>query len=194
MRTVRRLLVAGALLGLAACQSISAVPAGPLKVGSAEMTLGRQWADVSPLLLGANKKVRVLSIDGPLLNRLYVTDGLLVGEPLVKALTKEKPTPKLRADMNSSERIEFVADSIAAAGYLRVETSRPRPAKFGARTAVRFDLSARTEDGLDVKGTALAAEADGKSYFVIYLAPGEHYFQASLPEVEAVMASAHPRA
>jgi hypothetical protein len=193
MRFLRLFLAAGVLLSLAACQSISAVPAGPMKLGGAEVTLGRQWADVSTLLSGANKKVRVLSIDGPLLNRLYVTDGLAVGEPLVKSAAKEKPTPKLRAGMNSSERMEFVADSISAMGYQRVETARPRPAKFGAQSAVRFDLSARTEEGLDVKGTALAAEVNGKSYFLIYLAPGEHYFQATLPEVEAVMGSARPR-
>lgn len=194
MQTLRLLLVCGALIGLTACQSISAVPAGSMKLGAAEVTLGRQWSNVSPLLPGSHKKVTVLSIDGPLLNRLYVTHGLTVGEALVKAPSKEKPTPKLRAGMNNSERMEFVADSISAIGYLRVETARPRPAKFGEQSAIRFDLAARTEDGLEVKGTALAAEAGGKTYFVIYLAPGEHYFQASLPEVEAIMASARPRA
>jgi hypothetical protein len=194
MPTLRPLLVAGALLGLAACQSITAVPAGPMKLGTAEVSLGRQWADVSPLLAGANKKVKVLSIDGPLLNRLYVTDGLAAGESLVKTATKEKPTPKLRAGMNSSERMEFVADSITAMGYQRVATARPRPTRFGGQTAVRFDITARTEDGLDVLGTALAAEAGGKSYFVIYLAPAEHYYQAGLSEVEQVIASAKPRA
>lgn len=194
MLTLRSALVATALLGLAACQSIPAVPPGPMKLGATEAELSREWSDVSVLLPGANKKVKVLSIDGPLLNRLYVTDGLAVGESLVKTATKEQPTPKLRAGMNSSERMEFVADSIAAMGYQRVETSRPRPAKFGAQTGVRFDLIARTEEGLDVKGTALAAEAGGKSYFVIYIAPGEHYFQANLPDAEAVMASARPKA
>ncbi|HEX7884665.1 MAG TPA: hypothetical protein VF474_01695 [Phenylobacterium sp.] len=194
MRALRPFLAAGVLLGLAACQSIPAVPAGPMTLGAAEVTLGREWSNVSALLPGANKKVTVLSIDGPLLNRLYVTDGLAVGDSLVKKAAKEKPTPKLRAGMNSSERMEFVADSIAAMGYQRVETTKPRPARFGGEMAVRFDLSARTEDGLEVRGAALAAETGGKSYFVIYMAPGEHYFEASLPEVEAVMASAKPRA
>lgn len=194
MHALRPLLIAGALSGLAACQSITAVPAGPMKLGSAEVALGRQWSDISPLLAGSNKKVKVLSIDGPLLNRLYVTDGLVVGDSLVKAATKEKPTPKLRAGMNSSERIEFVADSITAMGYQRVATAKPRPSRFGGQTGVRFDITARTEDGLDVLGTALAAESGGRSYFVIYLAPAEHYYQAGLAEVEQVIASARPRA
>ena len=194
MRALRPLLAAGGLLALAACSSISAVPPGPMKVGGAQVTLGREWSDVSPILAGGVKKVKVLSIDGPLLNRLYVTDGLAVGEAFIKSPMKEKPTPKLRAGMNSAERMEFVADSIAAMGYQRVQTAKPRPARFGDQTAVRFDIAARTDDGLDVMGTALAAEVGGRSYFVLYLAPAEHYFQAALPEVEQVMASARPGA
>lgn len=194
MRSFPPVLAVVALLALAACSSISKAPAGPLKVGDSRVTLGRDWSDVSVLLPGQTKKVKVLSIDGPLLNRLYVTDGLAVGESLVKAPAKEKPTPKLRAGMNSSERMEFVADSISAMGYQRVATAKPRPAKFGGGSAVRFDITARTDDGLDVLGTGLAAEANGKSYFVLYLAPAEHYFQAALPEVEKVMASAGPAA
>lgn len=192
MRALRPLLAAGALLALGACASISNVPAGPMKVGSAEVTLGRDWSDISTIMTGSVKKVRVLSIDGPLLNRLYVTDGLSAGEALIKAPSKDKPTPTLRDGMNSSERMEFVADSVAAMGYQRVETQRPRPARFGDAPAVRFDISARTEEGLDVLGTAMAAETGKKSYFVLYLAPAEHYYQASLPEVEKVIASARP--
>lgn len=192
MRALRPLLAAGALLAVSACAAISNVPAGPMKVGSAEVTLGRDWSDISTIMTGSVKKVRVLSIDGPLLNRLYVTDGLSAGESLIKAPSKDRPTPTLREGMNSSERMEFVADSVAAMGYQRVETQRPRPAKFGDASGVRFDISARTEDGLDVLGTAMAAEAGKKSYFVLYLAPAEHYFQAGLPEVEKVIASARP--
>jgi hypothetical protein len=194
MRALRSLLAAGGLLALAACTSITAVPPGPMHVGATQVTLGRQWSDISPVMAGGLKKVRVLSIDGPLLNRLYVTDGLAEGESLIKPPAKEKPTPRLRAGMNSSERMEFVADSIAAMNYQRVETAKPRPAKFGDQTAVRFDITARTDDGLDVMGTALAAEVGGKSYFVLYLAPAEHYYQAGLAEVEQVMASARPGA
>lgn len=192
MRITRPLLAAAAVLALAACEAIPKAPAGPYKAGASQVTLGRDWSDVSVLLAGGLKKVKVLSIDGPILNRLYITDGLAAGESLVKSPSKERPTPKLRAGMNSSERMEFVADSIAAMGYQRVETMKPRPAKFGEQQAVRFDISARTEDGLDVQGTALASEAAGKTAFVLFLAPAEHYFQASLPEVEKVMASARP--
>jgi hypothetical protein len=178
---------------LAGCAGITSLPPGPTRVGGTEITLGRQWSDVSILMPGRSNKVRLLSIDGPLLNRLYVTDGLVPGDYLVKPAHKEQPTPVIRADMTVSERIEFVTDSVVAMDYLRVEASRPRPATLEGQPAVRFDISATSRDGLDVKGSALASEVKGKTYVVIYLAPAEHYYEATLTEAEAIMASIKAR-
>jgi hypothetical protein len=195
MRTLRPgLLLAVTAALLASCGGIPRVAPGPLKVGSAQVTVGRNWSDVTALLPGASKKVRVLSIDGPLLNRLYVTDGLAPGDYLVKRQAKERPTPLIRSDMTVTERIEFVADSLSAMDYQRVETSRPRPATLNGKPGVRFDIAAKTEDGLDIKGAAVAAEVEGRTYLVVYLAPQQHYYEATLAEVEAIMASARPGA
>ena len=180
------------LVLLAGCSAIGHAPAGRYNVGAAQYTLGRSWSDVSKILPGRTPKVRVLSIDGPLLNRLYVSDALRPGDSLIKRASKETPTPTLRAGMTGQERMEFVADSMSAAGYQRVETSRPRQAPFGQARAVRFDLSARTNDGLDIKGIAQAAEVAGKTYVAIYLAPAEHYYAATVADAEQVIASALP--
>ena len=127
-KIVRSLLVAG-LLGLSACSSVTSAPAGPYKLGAAQVSLGRQWSDLSAITPNRVKRLRVLSIDGPLLNTLYLTEGLSVGEALVRAPSKERPTPRVRAGMTSSERIEFVTESVAAMGYQRVESARPRAGK-----------------------------------------------------------------
>lgn len=188
LRTLIVALVATSLL--AGCAGITKAPAGPAKVGSTQVTLGRDWSDVSALMVGRSKKVRLLSLDGPLLNRLYVSDGLTPGDYLVKPVAKERPTPVVRADMSVSERIEFVVDSVSAMGFQRVEAGKPRPAPVGGHPGVRFDLTAKTSEGLDLAGSALAAEAGGKTYVVIYLAAAEHYYAANLSEVESIMASA----
>jgi hypothetical protein len=141
-------------------------------------------------MVGRPKNVRLLSIDGPLLNRLYLTDGLAPGEFLLKPARKEQPTPTYRAGMAPTELVEFVADSVAALDYQRVETSNLRPTKFGGDNAIRFDISAQTTEGLNIAGTAMVAETGGKLYVVLYLAPREHYFAANLAEVEQIMASA----
>lgn len=180
-----------AALALAACASVSSAPVGAFKVGDAyEVALGREWSDISAVMTGKTKKVRLLSIDGPLLNRLYLTDGLVPGDYLINPAAKERPTPVIRQDMSATERLEFVTDSVAALEYQRVQLARPRAAKFGEAPAVRFDLNAQTKEGLEMRGTGVIAQKDGKIYVLLYLAPAEHYFQVTLPEVETVMASA----
>jgi hypothetical protein len=191
MRRFRAYVAAlAATAALAGCAAITSVPPGPTKVGGAQVTLGREWSDISILMNGRSKKVRLLSIDGPMLNRLYVTDGLSPGDYLIKPAAKERPTPVVRADMTVTERIEFVTDSIAAMDYQRVETSRPGATTLDGQPAVRVDVAAKTKEGLDVKGAALVSQVRGKTYVVIYMAPAEHYFDATLSEVEAIMASA----
>lgn len=188
---IMRVAAVVSVLALAGCETVVLAPAGPLAVGQdQQVTLGRNWSDVSAVTYPRVKKVKLLTIDGPLLNRLYLTEGLAVGDKIVGSVSKERPTPVVRSGMSATERMEFVADSVAAMDYQRVQTAKPRPAKIGEASGVRFDLTAQTKDGLDIQGTSVVVEQGGKLYVILYLAPAEHYFQAGLAEVEAIMASA----
>lgn len=180
-----------ALLALGGCVSIADAPAGAYKVsGTYQVTLGREWSDISPVMLGQPKTVKLLTIDGPALNRLYVTDGLAPGAFIVKPAKKELPTPTYRAGMTPNELAEFVVDTVVALDYEKAEMTGIKPARFGAVDALRVDVKAVTPAGLQMSGTSLVAESGGKLYVILYLAPSEHYFGATLPEVEGVMASA----
>src|SRR5213075_2596856 len=88
----------GALaLALSACATVVDAPAGAYKVGTAyEVTLGGDWSDISKVMTGRPANVHLLSIDGPLLDRLYLTEGLAAGDFLVKSTAKDKPTPVYR--------------------------------------------------------------------------------------------------
>ncbi len=190
-RMLKRATVGALVLALAACAAITAAPAGSYQVASGyTVTLGRQWSDLSAAVVGRPKKVKMLSIDGIFLNRLYLVDGLAPDEFMVKAPSKDKPTPTYRTGMSPTELVEFVADSTSALGYQRVETSKLRPASLGGADAIRFDIDAQTPEGLDIAGTAVVAERAGKLYVNLYLAPKEHYYEAYLPEVENIFASA----
>ncbi len=195
-RTVRHAILiaaAAAALWLSGCASIPTAPTGLYAVGQAyHVRLGRDWSDLSHVIGGASSKVKVLTLDGPLLNRLYLTEGLVPGDSLVRRPRSDHANPPYRAHMSSSELVEFVADSVSAQGFQRVETSNLRPAAFLTAAALRFDLAAVTQQGLDMQGTAQAAEVDGKLYVLLYLAPREHYFAASLNEVERIFASVAP--
>ena len=181
---------AAALIGLAGCSTISSVPAGPMSMGEhVRVESPQAWSDVSSLVTQKSAKVRVLSIDGPLLNRLYLVQGLATGEGLLKPQGKDNRVPTFRPDMSPSEEVELISDSVAAFGYLRVETAKLRPARLGGADAVRFDISAETEDGLDIRGAAEVALVNGKLFSIIYLAPSEHYFSETLPIVESIFHS-----
>lgn len=187
----RPAIVGAAALILAACATVSSAPVGAYEVGSDyRVTLGHEWSNISAIMPGRSKKVHLLSVDGPLLNRLYLTDGLTPGEYMLKPARKERPTPTYKANMAPTELVEFVADSVAALDYQRVETANLRPTKFGDASGIRFDLTAQTAEGLDMAGTATVAESGGRLYVILYVAPKEHYFAAGLPEVEQIMASA----
>jgi hypothetical protein len=190
-RILRHAAAAAVLLLATACATVTSAPAGAFKVGEGyQVMLGREWSDVSQIMNGRPKNVRLLSVDGPMLNRLYLSDGLAPGEFLVRPTAKEKPTPTYHKGMAPTELVEFVADSVSALDYQRVETTGLRPMKLAGADGLRFDIKAKTREGLEISGAAAVADIGGKLYVVLYLAPQEHYFQATLPEVEAVMTSA----
>lgn len=189
MKTMIKLTTAalGAAALLAGCSPIALAPAGAYKVGAGTVTLDRPWNDISGLWVGRPEKVRLLSLDGPLLNRLYVTDGLESGDAIVRSPRRETRTPVYADAMSVTEQVEFVGESVTALGYERVATSGVRPVELNGQRAVRFDIEAATGEGLDIRGIGQAAKRDGKLYVAIYLAPAEHYFEAARPSAENAM-------
>lgn len=178
-------------LALTACVTVTEAPSGQLDAGAYSITLGRSWSDVSQVMLNRPKYVRLLTLDGPLLNRLYLVDGLEPGQFIVKPARKEQPTPTYRTGMSPTELVELIADSVSALEFQRVETQNLRPAKVGDADGLSFDISAMTKEGLQVSGRAAAAERDSQLYVLLFLAPAEHYFTAVLPEVENIFGSVH---
>lgn len=191
LRAIKSALIATlASLCIAACAVIPEAPVGAYSVGkSYQINLIQPWNDVSLIMTARPAKVRLLSLDGPLLNRLYLTDGLMPGDFMVKPAAKERPTPVYRKAMSANERVEFVSDSVAALDYRNIQTTALRPGKFGTHSALRFDLTAQTSEGLDMSGTALISEIEGKAYVLVFLAPREHYYGAQQAEVEDIFNS-----
>lgn len=179
-----------ALASLAACSPISLAPAGVYSVGGApSVTLDRPWNDVSALWIGKPRKMRLLSLDGLLLNRLYLSEGLVDGDFIVRPARREATTPIYSADMSITEQVEFIANSVTALDYERVETSAVRPLEVAGERAVRFEITAQTKEGLNIRGLGQVLKRDEKLFVAIYLAPAEHYYEASRGAAEAAMSS-----
>lgn len=180
--------VSAALLATAACgPTIVLAPTGAYAVGKdSRTTLNRDWSDATAI--SGLTKVRMLTIDGPLLNRLYLSEGLVPGDYLAPPVRKaEATTPTYAAAMSVTEQVEFVANSVEAFGYQRVATSNVRPVTINDQRGVRFDIDTVSPDGLNYKGRGQVVKANDKLYVAIYIAAEEHYFQTSLASAEAAM-------
>lgn len=187
-RLTRRAVLGGAVL-LTGCAT-SVEVSGDYKAGRAfTMSLDRSWSDISAVMPYKPKNVRLLSVDGPLLNRLYVLAGLEPGESLVGPRDRDTPRPQFRADMSDTETVEFITDCVAAMEFQAPEASNLRPQSFGGAPGVRFDLTTRTAEGLNFSGTALTARVRDRLNALLYLAPQEHYYNSLLANVEATFAS-----
>jgi hypothetical protein len=188
-KTLRRLaavVLAGSLLS--GCVAVSLAPAGPYAIGSeANVQLDRAWNDASAIWTNRPKKVRMLTLDGPALNRLYLTEGLVEGDVMARSPRRESHTPVYSASMTVSEQVEFVAQSLTALGYERVETAGLRPENVNGVRAARFDIKASTTEGLQISGVGQVLRHNDKLYVAAYMAPTEHYFEASRASAENAM-------
>ena len=194
---MKRLILSAALsplLLLAACANGPVLaPTGNFAAGQASVSLDRNWTDVSKMYFGGvGKKVHLLTIDGLELNRLMVSEGLTPDDPLtISAEGDSKAHRALRGkgDMSLTEQMEFVSDSVSQLDYHKVETANPQPVTISGVRGVRFEVTGVTTKGLNMKGMAQAVSKGGLNYYVVYLAPAEHYYDASLKNAVAVMHS-----
>ena len=97
MITRRHLLVGAGAVALVGCATNSGEVMGAYtRVGSFNVNFGRRWSDITFMLASRPRNMRLLSIDGPLLNRLYLV-ALEPGESLLRPRDNDTPRPIYRA-------------------------------------------------------------------------------------------------
>ena len=121
-------------------------------------------------------------------NSLQFTSALADGDALYDLPGREE-VPRFRANMSESEVMEFVVDSLAAAGAQKIEASGLAPAPFGPRPGFRFDLAYQSGSGLDKLGMAIGTLKDGELYLIIFTGAAQHYYPKYKPAVDALFAS-----
>ena len=182
-------------LALAGCVGIVAAQ-GTYRIGDAyTVQLDRVWSDATTLMSANPRHVMFFTRNGWALDRLYMTNGLPVGQALVSEVsrnqrrTDDKQVPLVRAGMSELELVEFVADSMAFWDMQQIQTDEVRPASFGPHEGVAFDISARRPNGLDMKATGVAAQAGDKVYLLLFISTREHYFDTLKADVDRIAAS-----
>jgi hypothetical protein len=177
----RRLVLLGPL-ALAACASLRDPAPGQFRIGGRfSVTLHRTWSDFTP---DNARGYRLISINGPALDRLYLVAGLradwdLSHRPL--AFSGD------RADLGGR-----IAALVVTLGYEAPVIMEMRAALFAGAEGARVAFTTTAGAGLAFAGVAFAAERDGLLDLGLFIAAREHYFAAVLRDAEATMVSATP--
>lgn len=174
------------LVLLAACTGYRAVGPGPVSIGALSVQPASPWNKAPIKFAGREFWTR----EGVYLDHIIFIDGLPDGKPLF-VVDKRAEFGLFRAHMLPSDVMELTESSLAKLyGSALIETRNLRPAPFGNKPGFRFDYGYVSALDVPMKGLAAGAIIDGRLYLILYEAAETHYFEAGLPEVEALIRSA----
>lgn len=210
MRGMTRLALLGAgAMALAGCSSLGAGEYGisdyalvrvkRVEVGNGTMSVAapRQWNRYRSTGYYDVREVEDWTLNGPYLDGISFVTGLKSGRYLVyQRKSAEQQVPKFREDMTPPEIAAMLESLFRVRGgtvEFRTLSLQPRPF-LGAANGFQFDYEHLDSDELWRKGRAVGAVINGRLYLVLLDAAKSHYYPETLPDFEAIVASARLRA
>jgi hypothetical protein len=202
MRKTILMLLAASML--TACSSVggegfgyggySLVNVKEIRVGddSLAVTPPRQWNKISARLFTDIRAVEDWTQNGPYLDGISFVTGLKDGKALVYQRSRDdRQVPKFRSNMTPPE-IAAMVESLfrVRGGAIDFTTTSLTPRPFLGTNGFQYDFEHLDGDEVRRRGRAVGAIVDGKLYMILYDAARMHYFNASLPDFEAIVASA----
>lgn len=182
-----RIAIAIALLALlAACSGGGPlVKPGPNQAGS-NLTIDSpiEWTRFSAM------RQQLWTIDGPLLNSLHLIPQVRPNEFIFlgRRQTTYRPDGAFyKPGMRPDEIGELIADGMRAAGAVNVQVRNLRPASFGGREGIRFEMSLANEEGLKYEAQAAAFEHERGLALALFYAPGEYYYPRDAETVSRML-------
>ena len=132
--------------------------------------------------------------NGPLLDTVAFVGGLPDGSTLVRQEKKaDQKVPTFRADMSPQDLVSMIESSYRIGGVSVFDVTSVEPSPFIGRTAIKMDYSYVQGDGLPRKGRCVMSVSDSKLYLMKLEGAASHYFDASMAEFDAMVASASKR-
>lgn len=198
--------VAALLLSLPACTGIGGegggfglgnytlVRAREVGVGnnSLRVTPPREWNKQRGQLFVDIREVEDWTQNGPLLDGISFVTGLKSGETLVRQTRRnDRQVPKYRSNMTAPE-ITAMLESLfrVRGGTVDFKTLGLAPRPFLGQPGFQFDYEHLDGDEVWRRGRAVGATVDGRLYLILVDAARAHYYDAVLPDFEAITASA----
>jgi hypothetical protein len=204
LKSASKLTLAAISLALGACSSVgggeygfsdySAVPVRRVSVGDRTMVVSapRPWNRHRPILFEDIRQVEDWTLNGPLLDGISFVTGLKNGKSLIRQRrSASQQVPMFRSDMTPPEVAAMIESLYRVRGGsvdFRTLSLRPRP--FLGANGFQLDYEHLDDDELWRRGRAVGAVIDGRLYLILIDAARSHYWDAALPDFEALVASA----
>ena len=205
MKRLKRLSLLAAALPVAACSSLGGesgisdytlVRVHRVNVGDGGMSVvaPRPWNERRrSILFDDVREVEDWTLNGPILDGISFVTGMKSGRYLIRQRkSADQQVPKFRSDMTPPE-IAAMLESLyrvrGGAVDFRTLSLQPRPF-LGSANGFQLDYEHLDTDELWRKGRVVGAVIDGRLYMILLDAARSHYYNATLPDFEAIVASA----
>jgi hypothetical protein len=131
------------------------------------------------------------TLNGPLLDAMAFVGGLPDGKSLLKQKSKDdRQVPLFRADMSPQDLVSMLEASYRVRGITVFDVESVEPADFLDGKGLRVRYRYAPNDGIFRRGVCIARVVDQKLYAIKLEGVASHYFEASLPEFDQMVASA----
>ena len=205
MRLRQALILLAAATSLSACASgvggggfgyggYSLVRVKEVRVGNDSMavTPPREWNKISGSLFVDIHAVEDWTQNGVYLDGISFVTGLKDGKALVYQRRRDdRQVPKFRSNMTPPE-IAAMIESLfrVRAGAVDFKTLSMTPRPFLGTNGFQFDYEHLDSDEVRRRGRAVGAVINGRLYMILFDAARSHYYNALLPDFEAIVSSA----
>ena len=207
MKLVLRIAALGAAGFLAGCSGVGTGECGisdyamisvrrvAVGNGSLSVSAPRPWNRHRPVLFEDIREVEDWTLNGPILDGMSFVTGLPNGKALIhQRRTADQQVPPFRSNMTPPE-IATMLESLyrVRGGAVDFKTLSLQPRPFLGANGFQLDYEHLDTDELWRKGRVVGAVIDGRLYLILLDAARLHYYEATLPDFEAVVASAQLR-
>ena len=204
MKRLFRIALCAAVLPLAACSSLGGeygisdytlVRVHRVSVGDGGMSVvaPRPWNERRrSTLFDDVREVEDWTQNGPYLDGISFVSGMKSGRYLIRQRkSADQQVPKFRDDMTPPE-IAAMLESLyrVRGGAVDFRTLSLQPRPFLGANGFQLDYEHLDSDELWRKGRVVGAVIGGRLYLILLDAARSHYYNAVLPDFEAIVASA----
>ena len=141
------------------------------------------------------REVEDWTLNGPILDSMSFVTGVKSGHTLIRQRRKaDQQVPNFRSDMTPPE-IAAMIESLyrVRGGAVDFKTLSLKPRPFLGASGFQLDYTHLDDDELWRNGRVVGAVIGGRLYMILLDAARSHYYAATLPDYEAIVASARLR-